>query len=179
MTHPFINPLIENQDLNKINHIDLTEIKGINLKNFVGIIAIKKNIYQIYPKYYSEEMLKENDFKLIIDSINKYNKNHKNQIYESQDVQAQVSNIITLIFEIFNHFEAYGLYRVFEDILVQNGLNEIHWERTINTQEVFWIDQAGLLAPIYPNVITRHRRVVQDCEFMNLHILIYSHHFLI
>jgi hypothetical protein len=173
MTTQFINPikLIEAQE-----PIDLTDIKDIVRQKFVGIIAIENKVYQIYPKYYDQKKMTEDknnlQFKLIIDSIHKYKKKHKYQIYESQDLQDQSSNIITLIVEIFNHFEAYGLYRVFEDILVQNGLNEIHWERTINTQEVFWINQAGSLAPIYPNVITRHRKVVQDCEFMNLHILI-------
>ena len=176
MTYPLIIPLVENVDLSKIKDINPIDIKVVDLQKFVGIIATKNKVYQIYPKYYSEKMFNAepqatHDFKLIIDSINKYNKKHKEN-YEYQDLQDQSSNIITLIFEIFNHFEDYGLYRVFEDILVQNGLNEIHWERTINTQEVFWINQAGSLAPIYPNVITRHRRVVQDCEFMNLHILI-------
>ncbi len=142
MTYPLIIPLVENVDLSKIKDINPIDIKVVDLQKFVGIIATKNKVYQIYPKYYSEKMFNAepqatHDFKLIIDSINKHNKKHKAQIYESQDLQDQSSNIITLIFEIFNHFEAYGLYRVFEDILVENGLNEIHWERTINTQEVF------------------------------------------
>lgn len=159
---------LELENINNLN-INLEEDKYIF--NYVGMLTIKEICLIIYPKYIKDcKMDGENDYKTlkrVLAVIKKYNsKNQKQQVIG--DSNSTNYNLLAITLELIEKFLEYGLYSNDIQIIEQNGVGEIFWEKTINESTAYISNEV----PIYLENFTINQENNEQDYFKRLHATI-------
>lgn len=128
---------------------------------FVGIIIIEGRVLKCYPKYIFSNDAPAEELKQIIKVLQKYNS--KEQIihmYNDGGRTRTFNRFAVMVFLLNDYFEN-GIYTNTQDIIENNGMGAINWDRTINnTFAIIRNDR-----PYYVELQTK-RRVTDDTDFI-------------
>lgn len=127
--------------------------------SFVGVLCVNGVILMCYPKYISSSEPR-NELNQVIKVIRKYNsKEEIIRMYNGDDEKASF-NLLAVMLYLMNDYYENGLYNNYMQIVEDNGVGEILWNKTIN--ETFAIIQSN--RPYYTTLKT-HKIVVNDFDF--------------
>ncbi len=126
---------------------------------FVGVLCIDGVILMCYPKYITKDEPID-ELKQIIKVIKRYNaKEETIRMYTGDDEKTSF-NLFAVMLYLINDYYDNGLYNNYMQIVENNGMGEILWDKTIN--ETFAIIQNN--RPYYTTLKTR-KNVVNDFDF--------------
>ena len=126
---------------------------------FVGVLCVNGVILMCYPKYISSSEPR-NELNQVIKVIRKYNsKEEIIRMYNGDDEKSSF-NLLAVMLYLMNDYYENGLYNNYMQIVEDNGMGEILWNKTIN--ETFAIIQNN--RPYYTTLKT-HKTVVNDFDF--------------
>lgn len=126
---------------------------------FVGVLCVNGVILMCYPKYISSPEPR-NELNQVIKVIRKYNsKEEIIRMYNGDDEKASF-NLLAVMLYLMNDYYENGLYNNYMQIVEDNGMGEILWDKTIN--ETFAIIQNN--RPYYTTLKT-HKTIVNDFDF--------------
>ncbi len=134
---------------------------------FVGVLCVNGVILMCYPKYITDaEPI--NQLNQIIKVIRKYNaKEEIIHMYNGDDKKASF-NMLAIMLYLMNDYYDNGIYNNYMQIVEDNGMGEILWDKTIN--ETFAIIQNN--RPYYTTLKT-HKTIVNDYDFFKrLHVAV-------
>ena len=161
-------------DTDKIEISKEEDKEYIYIFKYVGIILLFDTYFFIYPKYIENiEEDKKNGykkFKQILKVINKYKntKEQKQMLYGT--LYTDEFHLLPLALEFINDYNDNGIYINYKDVVRENEDGEILWEKTINEQNVYIIEDV----PIYLDLYTRDNTIDKDDLFTRLHRCIIS-----
>lgn len=170
------------EELEMENLLDEEEIGKIKEKNiyvfkFVGIISVGNICLIIHPKYienFDEYISEENkaikyeDIRQLIEVIRKYkNKKEQNQNTNVEDEEKNF-NLLSLALDLYYDYYENGLYHNEKVIIEENGQGEIFWEKTINEQTTYFVNNR----PMYLDLYTFSSETNEEDFFRRLHRLI-------
>ena len=133
---------------------------------FVGImeLPLSRNVLA-YPKYISDENIiqdtKENfiKFKKVLKVVRKYKNRISQNLAISDETISTLDSNLGLKLQILNQYYEKGLYNKEKEKIVNNGNGEILWDRTINENTSYIINDI----PIYLDTVNREKVT----DFMN------------
>lgn len=145
----------------EISDVKIGDQKSLYAFTFVGVIVISGIVLKCYPKYISKNDEPKDELCRVLKVLEKYNSRRQiiRTFSEGEDVAA--FNPLAVLLFLLNDYYENGVYSNTEDILENNGLGEILWDRTIN--ETFSIISNN--RPYYIDLKTR-RRVNNEFDYM-------------
>lgn len=100
--------------------------------NFVGVFSVCGIVGYCYPKFFNDDQIDIEKFKLIIKAIRKCQRDKVVQFQLHNGNKSEDYNkISTELFLLTDYFDN-GLYRNIQTVIEDNGPGEIDWEKTIN-----------------------------------------------
>ena len=173
--HGIVKTLVHrNTDLNTLEDDLLDELSSIDINTdsiyvfiYVGVLKISDYVVICYPKYYTETPLQE-DIKQILKVLDKYNSQEQEiKIYDENTENGSFNLLAIMIYLLQDYFN-YGLYSNEEDVLENNGLGEIQWNKTINDTFAFIQNNK----PYYVELKTKKHQTDESDYFRKLHAFI-------
>lgn len=135
---------------------------------YVGILMVKNACFFIYPKYI-KSIQEDRDnglkkFKQILSVIRKYQSRQQDQKLMGREEKRDF-NLLSYTLEMISDYYDNGLYSNDKQIIEENGLGEILWEKTILEQNAYIFDEV----PIYLNLFTSNSVINENNLFRRLH----------
>lgn len=139
------------------------EIDGNNylyIFTYVGVITVAGIILKCYPKYILSNSFPREELKQIIKVIERYNtKEQIISLYNENDESGAFNLLAVAIFLMHDYYEN-GSYTNTQEIIEENGVGEILWDKTINDTFTMFSNNR----PYYLEILTK-RRVTDDQDF--------------
>lgn len=133
--------------------------KFLYVFTFVGIIIVEGRVLKCYPKYLYKVDKPTEELKQIIKVLQKYNAKEQIIRMYNDGGETTFNRLAVMVFLLNDYFEN-GIYTNTEDVIENNGMGEIYWDRTINgTYPIIKNDR-----PYYMELQTR-RKITDDEDF--------------
>ncbi len=127
---------------------------------FVGVLCVNGVLIICYPKYMSSENMTIGNLQQIIKVIKKYNSKEETIRLFNGDGDKSSFNLLAVMLYLLSDYYDNGLYSNYIEIVEDNGMGEILWDRTIN--EIYAIIHEN--RPYYTTLKTR-KTVFNDHDF--------------
>lgn len=149
----------------EIADIEIGEDEYLYVLTFVGIIVVAGRVMKCYPKYLLSTERPQQELHQILKVLEKYNsKEEIIRMFNDSSESSSFNLLAVLLFLIQDYYEN-GVYSNTQDIIENNGMGEILWDKTIN--ETFTLLSEN--RPYYIELQTK-KRVNDDFDyFKRLH----------
>lgn len=162
----------EQKDMSELMDEDI-EVADINVNDkgyyyiftYVGIIVVNGIVLKCYPKYLLSNDKPKEELCQILKVLKKYKSKEQiiHMFTESSD-HSSFNQLAVMLFLLQDYYEN-GIYSNTQDIIENNGLGEILWDKTIN-------DTFALIynnRPYYTDLQTKKRVIDDHNYFKRLH----------
>lgn len=149
----------------EVADIDVGERGYYYVFTYVGIIVVNGIVLKCYPKYLLSNDKPKEELCQILKVLQKYNsKEQIIRMFTESSEHSSFNQLAVMLFLLRDYYES-GAYSNTQDIIENNGLGEILWDKTIN--ETFALIYNN--RPYYTDLQTK-KRVVDDYDyFKRLH----------
>lgn len=144
---------------------------------FVGILSSRDICIIVYPKYFKinrAELTNSNsldkflvEFQLVMQVVERYKKSLEKALVQNDDEKKGEDRLPVLI-ENLKHYHENGLYSIEKMIIEENGEGEILWDKTINEQIAYIIDDT----PYYLDYFTSRKEIEEHNIIRNIHRIV-------
>lgn len=139
---------------------------------YVGMLTLKSVCIVVYPKYMDSYLEDKNNgykkLRQLIAVIRKYQAKSQNQSTSIGEEREYNSLAITLA--LIEDYLENGLYTNDRQIIEENGLGEILWEKTLNESTVYFSNDI----PLYLDLFTTNQESNEKDFFRQLHRIVIS-----
>ena len=135
---------------------------------YVGILIVRNFVIKCYPKYFKSIENRKEDFKQIIEVLEKYHNSINEPISFQNDINNSNFNLLSIMIFLIENYYTNGLYTDFQDIIETNGTGEILWNRTIDDFYPFIQNNK----PYYMDLYTKNTIHDNENYFKRLHEVI-------
>lgn len=132
---------------------------------FVGLLIIDNCVLKCYPKYLSNDARLVDNLAQILRVLELYNSRHQLFLAFDGESRQDTPNALGVMIYILRDYFEHGSYIRTKDIVENNGLGEIHWDRTINETSPILLDGR----PHYVDLRTKRRLSDNYDFFKRLH----------
>lgn len=149
----------------EVADVEVGENEYLYVFTFVGVIVVAGRALKCYPKYLLSVDEPKEELHQVLKVLEKYNsKEQIIRMFNDSSESSSFNLLAVLLFLIQDYYEN-GVYSNTQDIIENNGLGEILWDKTIN-------DTFTLLSnnrPYYVELQTRKRITNEFDYFKRLH----------
>lgn len=125
----------EYEDLSDFDVIlsDVSDNAQVGYKfSFVGVVLVEDSVFCCYPKYIDNNDCPQNELKIVLDVIRKYNSQEQLiHLYNGADENKVFNRMAVSLYLLHDYFEN-GVYTNQQTVIETNGEGEILWDNTIN-----------------------------------------------
>lgn len=154
----------------EIADVEIGENEYLYVFTFVGVITIEGRVLKCYPKYLLSNNSPKNELKQVIKVLEKYNSKEQIIRMYNDTSDSTAFNMLAVMLYLLQDYYEYGSYTNSQDIIEENGMGEILWDKTINETFTFISNNR----PYYPEILTRKRVNNEFDYFKRLHECVLS-----
>lgn len=155
---------LQEEDI-EIADVEISENMYLYVFTFVGVIVVSGRALKCYPKYLLSKENPTAELQQIIKVLEKYNAKEQIVHMFNDSSESQSFNLLAVLLFLLQDYYENGVYTNTTDIIENNGIGEILWEKTIN--ETFTLISNN--RPYYTELQTKRRMSDEFDYFKRLH----------
>ncbi|AWX31832.1 LlaJI family restriction endonuclease [Methanosphaera sp. BMS] len=121
--------------------------------HYVGVIIVDDMVINCFPKYIHDKQNIKDDFKQVINVIKKYEASNEDVSYDDIEIENISFNLLPMMLFFIEDYYENGVYTRIRNILEENGDGEIDWDRTVNNNVAYLIEDK----PFYTQLDTKYK----------------------